>query len=274
MDHELTELQKRLLPMLDWYHNFCEANNLRYYLLGGTMLGAARHQGFIPWDDDLDVGMPRNDYERFLELTKQKKFGDYIVEGINTEKIDFFYGYTKIYDTKSTLIENTRYQIKRGIYIDLFPLDGVADKKNEIPVCFKPIFNRYQLLLARTCAIREGRKWYKNLAIYTARLIPELILDNKKLMLSIDEMCKRRSFEKSLYVGNLYGNWGDKEIVKKSVMGEPTLYRFENLEVYGVSDYDGYLSSLYGDWRKLPPKEKQVTHHDYIMCDLNKPYQE
>ncbi len=274
MNHKLSELQKRLLPLLAWYHDFCLKNNLRYYLLGGTMLGAARHQGFIPWDDDIDVGMPRDDYERFLKLTKQKRFGDFVVEGIDTENTDFFYGYSKIYDTKSTLIENTRYRIKRGIYIDLFPLDGVADTKDEIMKFYKPILRRYRLLLARTCAIRQERKRYKNLAIRAARLIPDRMLDNKKLMYSIDTMCKQRSFEKKLYVGNLYGNWGEREIVKKTVMGMPTLYHFENLVVCGVSDYNSYLSRLYGNWRELPPKEKQVTHHDFLECNLNKSYLE
>ena len=93
-------------------------------------------------------------------------------------------------------------------------------------------------------------------------------------MLSIDDTCKARAYDDYLYVGNLYGNWGIKEIVERSVMSPPKLYGFEDLEVYGVADYDKYLTSLYGDWRKLPPKEKQVTHHDYIELDLNKSYLE
>lgn len=274
MDNKLTELQNRLLLILQWYHNFCVENNLKYYLLGGTMLGAARHQGFIPWDDDIDVGMPRKDYEAFLQLTKNKQYGDFVVEGIDTDNTDFYYGYTKIYDTNSTLIENTRYKIKRGIYIDLFPLDGVADIETEIMSSFKPILNRYRFLLARTCAIRPERKWYKNFAVLLARMIPSCVVDNKKLMLSIDTMCKKKDYESSFYIGNFYGNWGIREIMEKTVIGEPTVYKFENLEVYGVSDYDKYLTSLYGDWRKLPPKEKQVTHHDFLECDLEKSYLE
>ena len=272
MAHELTELQAKLLPMLAWYHRFCVENGLRYYLLGGTMLGAARHKGFIPWDDDIDVGMPRNDYEKFLRLTKKQTFGPFVVEGIDTEAKDFFYGYAKIYDTTTTLVENTRYQIKRGVFIDLFPLDGVADKREDITSFYKPILNKYRLLLARTCAIRENRKWYKNVAVYIARAIPNVMLDNKKLMLSIDEMCRKKDFDKCKYVGNLYGNWGEREIMERSIMGEPVLYNFEGLDVYGASDYDGYLTSLYGNWRRLPPKEKQVTHHDFVELDLDRGY--
>lgn len=274
MNNGLSDLHKRLLHILSWYHSFCVEHNLNYYLLGGTMLGAARHQGFIPWDDDIDVGMPRKDYEKFLELTKNKNFGDFVVEGIDTEKKDFYYGYAKIYDTKSTLIENNRYKIKRGIFLDLFPLDGVANDKNEIQPYYSSIQKKQRFLFTKTCGIRKGRKWYKNLAIYVGRLIPNFIVNSKKLMLSIDDTCKARAYDDYLYVGNLYGNWGIKEIVERSVMSPPKLYKFEDLEVYGVADYDKYLTSLYGDWRKLPPKEKQVTHHDYIELDLNKSYLE
>lgn len=272
MDNKLSPLQEKLIPMLSWFHQYCSDKKLTYYLLGGTMLGAARHNGFIPWDDDIDVGMPRKDYEIFLKETKGKCFGSYIVEGIDTDKKDFYYGYSKIYDVNTTLIENTRYRIKRGIYIDVFPLDGVANSESEIPSVFNPIFRKYQFLLARTCAIRDNRKWYKNLAIRCARIVP--FIDNKKLMKKIDGMCKTHDYFECNYVGNYYGNWGIREVVKREVMGTPVLYKFESLMVFGASDFDSYLTSLYGEWRKLPPKEKQVTHHDYLYCNLEKSYME
>lgn len=270
--HQLSDLQRRLLPMLEWFHSFCAENHLRYYLLGGTMLGAARHQGFIPWDDDIDVGMPRSDYQKFLELTEGRLFGDYVVEGIDSDKPDFLYGYTKVYDTKTTLVENTRAKIRRGIYIDVFPLDGACQRESEIPARFRPIYLRYSLLLARACAINKGRKWYKNAVIYGARAIPGWMLNDKKLMQSIDRMCRQQEYDSCEFIGNFYGNWGVREIMPRYVMGQPKLYSFEGLQVYGACDCDAYLTSLYGDWRKLPPKEKQVTHHDFLLCDLKKSY--
>lgn len=268
----MTEIQIRLVKILKWFNEFCISHHLKYYILGGTMLGAVRHGGFIPWDDDIDVGLPRKDYEEFLTLTKGAQFGDFVTEGIDTPNKDFFYGYAKIYDTKSTLVENNRYKIKRGIYVDVFPIDGVANSSEEINSYISPIFSKHNLLLARSCGIRKGRKWYKNASVRLARLIPNFIIDNKKLMLSVDNMCKQRDYDDYSIVGNLYGAWGRKEIMEKNIFGNPTLYNFEDIRVYGVEDYDRYLTSLYGDWRKLPPKEKQVTHHDFLECDLRKSY--
>ena len=270
---QLSDLQRRLLPMLNWFHDFCVNNGLRYYMLGGTMLGAARHEGFIPWDDDVDVGMPRKDYIKFLQLTKGKVFGDYVVEGIDTEKSDFFYGYTKVYDTQTTLIENTGMKIKRGIYLDVFPLDGLCNRENEISSQFRPIYLRYSFLIARTCAVRKERKRYKNAAVYIARLIPDRIINNKRLMISIDRMCQKHDFDECEIAVNFYGNWGIREAIHRCVFGEPKLYSFENLKIYGVSDYDRYLTCLYGDWRRLPPPEKQASHHDYLFLDLHTPFQ-
>ena len=102
--NQLSALQSRLLLILKWYHEFCTQNNLRYYLLGGTMLGAARHSGFIPWDDDIDVGMPRRDYEQFLKLTQNKRFGNFTKDDMHTKNKDSCYGYAKIYDVNRTAL--------------------------------------------------------------------------------------------------------------------------------------------------------------------------
>ena len=117
----MNEMQTRLREMMQSFHGFCVKHNLRYYLVAGTCLGAVRHKGFIPWDDDIDVGMPRADYNRFIELVKTEKMGEnYAVED-PLENDDYIYAFAKMYDTSTTLIENTANKLKRGIYIDIFP---------------------------------------------------------------------------------------------------------------------------------------------------------
>ena len=108
----MTELQKRLVDMLEWFHTLYEKNHLRYYIIAGTMLGAVRHQGFIPWDDDIDVGMPRNDYEKLRHIVSCNQKGNYIIEypDMNT---DYPYLIAKVYDTKTTFIEKQRNTVKR-----------------------------------------------------------------------------------------------------------------------------------------------------------------
>lgn len=271
IEEQDNKVKHTLLKMFAWFHDFCEVHNLRYYVIGGTMLGAVRHQGFIPWDDDIDVGMPRADYRK-LEALMGDKNSRYVLETPNSPCGDYFYPYSKLYDTQTTLVENTRYKIKRGIFIDIFPLDGTGNEKEESFFFFKSVKRRRNLLLTVTTGIRAGRSLYKNAAVVAMRCVPNFVLDKKKLLLSVDRMSAQRDFDQCEWVGNLMGNWMEREIMPRSVMGKPTAYTFENLTVWGPEDYDGYLTSLYGNWRELPPVEKRKSHHDFLYIDLEHSY--
>ena len=266
--NEISELQCVLLDMLKWFHDFCAKHDLRYYAVGGTMLGVARHQGFIPWDDDVDVAMPRRDYERLAEL--MAKGGRYALETPESKAVDFVYPFSKLYDTSSTLVEDNRWKTKRGVCLDIFPLDGFGDSRNESVARAKSIMVRKRLLTLCTLSLRKGRSWYRNLVVATARLVPAICV--KRLITSIDNTAKTGSFDDCAFVGFLTGAWGLKEIMQREWFGEPELYQFENLKIYGVAKPDLYLTSLYGDWRQLPPEEKRVSHHAYISLDLSKSY--
>lgn len=267
----MTEVQKKLLDMLKWFHKLCVENNLRYYAIGGTMLGTQRHQGFIPWDDDIDVGMPREDIEKLKDIINRKNSDRYVFEAPETDEPDYFYPFYKLYDTSTTLIENTKCAIKRGIYIDIFPLDGIGNTLDESTRNYKKVKFLDNLLMTKVAGFREGRKFYKNLFVAIFRLIP---INDKKILNCLVAQCKKIKWDDSIWGGNLVGAWGMKEIMPREIMGTPKLYKFENTEIYGVQNPDEYLSKMYGDWRKLPPEEKRVTHHDYILCDLNKSYLE
>lgn len=268
----MTDLQKKLLDMMSWFHNYCTENGLTYYALGGTALGAVRHNGFIPWDDDIDIGMPRCDYEKLRKMGDEiSQISKFRVE-FPLDKKDFVYAYAKLYDTETTLVENTRYNTKRGIFIDIFPLDGMGDSKEGALEHFHKIEKKNNLLHTRVCALRKGRKWYKNLAIIFSRCIPDFVIDAQKIKMEIDKLGASISFEDSKYVANCFGAWREKEIHERKIYGAPTLCKFEDSEIYIQEDADAYLTGLYGDYMKLPPVEKRVTHHDYISIDLNKSY--
>ena len=270
----MTDTQKFLLDILAWYHDFCVCNNLRYYITSGTMLGAVRHGGFIPWDDDIDVGMPRKDYESFLTLTQYKQFGRYLVETARMGNIDFIYPFAKLYDTRTTLIENARSPIKRGVYIDIFPLDGIADSIEVAKQNYKSIYNKINLLSALTCTCEKRRKWYKNAAIIAGGFIPKFVVDPHDLLAKIDNLCKAHDFDEYAVVGNLVSTWNYKELMHKEFYGTPCVYNFENITVLGVAQPDNYLSSLYGDYMTLPPIDKRISHHNYLHCDLYQSYLE
>lgn len=259
--------QGKLLEMIKWFHQFCEDNNLRYYAIDGTMLGAMRHQGFIPWDDDIDVGMPRQDYRKLEELMKQDTNGQYVLETPNSKAKEYCYPYSKIYDTTTTLVENQKYKIKRGLYIDVFPLDGFGRSFEEAKRNFKRIDRKRNLLLVKTSGIRKGRSLYKNIFVVLTRLVP---INERKLLKEVSDPRGVCDFDNSIYGGNTFSAWKLKEIMPISYYGIPTLYRFEDFEIYGVEQADKYLEQIYGNWSKLPPIEEQVSHHDFLYCDLEK----
>ena len=269
----MTEQQKKLVEMLSWFHNICVDNNLRYYIIAGTMLGAVRHKGFIPWDDDIDVGMPRSDYERLRQLISNINCGSqYIFEYPGQSNPEYSYLFAKLYNTKTTFIEKKRHPIKRGIYIDIFPLDGIGNDIEEAKKNYKPFYNSFRLHLMITGAFLERRSFAKNLAVFVGRILSPLFVNRHKLEKKIDGICKRIDFDNSRLVSNLLGGSAIKGIVPQEWFGTPTLVKFENIEVYGLEKPELYLKSMYGDFMKLPPIEKQVSLHDSIECNLNKSY--
>ena len=258
---DIRSFQLRLLPILLWFHNFCVHNNLLYYIVGGTMLGAFRHQGFIPWDDDMDVAMPRSDYRRFINLTKGHRFGDYIVESLADERKDYWYPFAKVYDTSTTLIELVHPTLIRGIYLDVFPIDGAG------------------FTVQHACDIKSklNKLWHKrhhlkSLSDMASKISSHLMPSNKTLMRDIDELLSFFPYDSSELVGRLCRP-GFNEIMPKKIYGEPKPYRFEDITVYGVADPHSYLTAMYGDYMKLPPEKEQVGHHlTRCKCIIDKPF--
>lgn len=268
----LTNVQSVLLEMLKWFDRFCRDNNLHYYAIGGTLLGAVRHAGFIPWDDDIDLGMPREDYERLEKMMGNSVWDGYLLETPLSEDPDFCYPFCKLYDTRTTLIENVRCKLRRGLYIDIFPIDGVGEDLAQGLKHYRRVAGAYRFYLSRIAGMRKGRSLFKNTAVVLTGMVPDFLISKRNQRMSIDSLCRKYDIASSRYGGNLLGNWGEREIVDLRFFGQPVEHPFEDMMLYCVEDYDGYLTSIYGNWRALPPKEKQISHHDYLYCSLEEPF--
>ena len=268
------QLHNKLIPMIQWFHDFCTANNIRYYAVGGTALGAVRHQGFIPWDDDIDVGVPRKDYNRLIALAKTIPDDCPFRIEAPLEKDDFIYPYAKIFDTGTTLIENVKKPFKRGVFIDVFPLDGIGNNEAECKKTYNKNRKHMALLHAKVFLLHKDDGFVKRVFYFAVSTFRFLLGGHKHSLKKIINICERKPFDDYAFAGNLVGAWKKKEIMKKEWFGEPTLAKFETTQIFIPQDYDSYLSHLYGNYMQLPPVEKRKSHHDYLLLDLNKSYLE
>ena len=264
----MTELQSKLLEMFSWFTSYLDENNYTYYVVYGTLLGTIRHKGFIPWDDDLDIAMPRKDYERLIKSFDQV-IDHYKFESPYSET-DYMYPYAKLFDINTTLVDHLRKPVKRGIFIDVFPLDGLGNNKEEAIKFHHKIQRKYNFYSTQTCALRKGRKWYKNLAIIIGRI--NLFFNAKKYAQKLDKLAALHDYDSSEYVACVFGAYAQREVFDKKIFAKPVSYKFENINVKGPEQYDAYLKQLYHDWTKLPEESKRGVQHDFVEFDLNKPY--
>lgn len=262
----LDEIRALELELLDAFTELCEKNNIYFTLGGGTLLGAIRHQGFIPWDDDIDLMMPRPDYDRFIAIVKHGDYGfDLRCAEIDGE--EYWYPFAKACHRKTVLKERgvQETKVSLGVYVDIFPVDGAGNSASgaKLRTMVFQFLHGLKITSNWTGYRRSKlRKWYYEPARYVCYLLSRL-LGRKLIDRMLDRFLRAKSFEASAFAGRLVGDFGSREILTKALFASYSQVTFEGREFAAVSDADTFLRTLYGDYMQLPPKEKQVTHHEF-----------
>lgn len=255
----LDELKKIQINILDYINKVCKENNINYWIDCGTLLGAVRHQGYIPWDDDIDIGMLRSDYDKFLKVFNQKK-SQYRLFAAELDK-DYYFQFGKVIDTKTVLYEPDENGIKSGVYVDVFVYDNAPDDDNELKKMYdkRDFYNKFRIaqlypdLYDKTSLRKKIMRFFLNIYL---KLLPKNYYNNKCIKNS-----KKYMNKDTKRVGNFTSAKrmvGDKEIFKSFI-----LLDFENKKYPAPVGYKKWLEAFYGDYMKLPPKEKRVSLHKF-----------
>lgn len=267
----MNDLQKKELEILACFIEICETLKLRYFLVCGSALGAVKYDGFIPWDDDIDVGLFREDYEVFISKASELLPEHLFLQNFHTDAA-FPQIFSKLRDSRTTYIEKSvaHLPIHHGVYIDVFPLDGypkelgtqrlLERKKTHYKRQLSCVFDVPRSLVSRLiCQYHRAMNYHKK----TTKIVTKYdALISKYSTVDADVICN-------------HGNWqGRLEYCPKSQYGQGVLVNFEGMNVRVPEKYDEYLTQKYGDWRSDPPQEAQYGHHYFSILDLNKPYTE
>ena len=268
----LGELQDANLRLLIEFDKLCRAFSLRYDLCGGTLLGAVRHGGFIPWDDDVDVSMPRPDYERLLELSSAKAIAFEPGRQIISNRDESFARHYARY-IRLDLRRASDYSSEDDcpyIGIDIFPHDGMPSEEGASRRLVNRIgLTRKALLLSLSKPGASSRGKIVAFAKDVVRPCFRLIGPNK-IARSLDRLCQSVPFSTAEFVGGISGMYGMKERWLKVEMLPQVEVDFCGHRFTTYKNYDAYLSSLYGDYMELPPAGQRVPHGDkayWVGCD-------
>lgn len=263
---DLRKLQLLEVNLLQRFQNICNANGLTYYFTGGGLIGALRHGGFIPWDDDMDVVMPREDYDKFVEVCKKGIDGGYGLIHYDT-KIDPHWHtvYSKFVDLQSQLERPLAYEtFKEYVWIDILPVDGMPNSRFGRWLHMQHVLLlRYWLVLTDIdhLAALKKRPFYETWILSIFKALPLFKVFNSSKVARIVEGCMRKyKIKDSEYCCNLIGKYRSREIQPRERWGNPATLLFEGVEVKVPELYHEFQTHMYGDYMKLPPENERVAH--------------
>lgn len=253
------EVHQYLYQIMQFFANICEQNALKYSMAYGTLLGAVRHQDFIPWDDDVDMIMPRDDYEKLYRILTDGQYGKYQLMQTS------YWPFMKVIDN-TTFVEPGCVRGDEHLWIDIFPVDGLpADEQKS-----KDILNKARRLginHGRAAAIiGRGSTAFRSVAKLPALVIPKL-RGVAYYTQQLDSLAKEYDFADSEYVADIVWTYGPRERMLRSSFDRIIRLPFHGGMFDALADWDGYLTQMYGDYRKLPPEKERAGHRikAYVM---------
>jgi len=268
---EIRKLQLEELKILLELDRVCKQIGVRYFLFSGTLLGAVRHKGFIPWDDDVDVAMVRNDYSKFIEEAPKVLNSNYFLQTVESDP-DYPYVFAKVRNSTTTFIENnlSDLDINHGIYIDIFPLDGAPTGRLAQKIWWRIISLMDNIVLIKSSRIDKSRKGYGCLK-FLGKVMP---ISSKNLIHFQQSICRIRKPETSKFLlfttdpsVKLNVVLYDKEWLK-----DVAYIPFEGHEFPVPIGYDKVLTAMFKDYMVLPPVEKRVSPHRGVEISIDIPY--
>lgn len=254
------ELRQIQIDILDRVVEFCNSHELQYFLSSGTLLGAVRHKGYIPWDDDIDLYMPRKDYNELVKIFQDDRG---VLELKSQGSHNYLYTFAKVCNNRTLLLEDEVPGFELGINIDIFPVDFVSDdieKRKKLWKWKKILYRIRRAKLQNTCFLDSRFNYwcYRHVPVPLAiidKLIHKLFQDNEPT----GTMCNLTES------GGRYDGCFSRECIE----GEPVLVEFEGKKYKAMYGWEEYLTATYGkDYMQLPPVDQRVTHH-FLAYHLN-----
>lgn len=256
--NELKSIQLDILKHID---SFCKENNIRYFLIGGSAIGAVRHHGFIPWDDDIDITMLREDYDRFVSIYPNVDKSCYKLHCTYNQE-DFPYPYAKIDNSGTVFIEEVEDEFSMGVNIDLFPMEVIPDAPELQEKLFKRAEFLKKIFTAKRLPMKRRRGIVKNMTLLLAHIFLSVI-SFKTIVKAMEKNATKYRGLKTNYRAGVAWGYGNKEINKSDNWSETVYLKFEDMSAPLPKGYHEVLTGIYGDYMQLPPEDKRVSHHHF-----------
>lgn len=268
---EIEELKKLQLDILESVDSFCRSHEIDYFLSSGTAIGAVRHHGYIPWDDDIDIAMTRPNYEKFIHSFNGAYHNLYVV----SPELDWNYyaPYANVCDNRTVLYEgiNGHRGMKLGCKIDVFPIDGISSDIEQYRSDKEKVYKMWDIMMNKRIIL--PLLWKENkvecLKVMVKRIL-KIWIPYSAVQKKLHRLALAHPFENSEYAIDVIFPWKRDVMCERQVYEETMDIEFEGLIVKIMKDYDRYLSLKYGDYMKLPPAEEQIPHHGFDAFWIDK----